>query len=110
MINKETGEALGKSKLCAYKAVLQTSISRIALVATIFLPPLILVGIERANMIPRSKPLKLALEISLLAGELYVAVPLGLAMYSRTGTILAEELEEEFRDLKDSRGNLITEF
>ena len=77
---------------------------------TIFIPPFILVGLERQAMIPKNKVLKFSLECSLLALELYLAVPLGLAIYSRTGTIPASELEPEFQNLKDTKGDLIKEF
>ena len=85
MLDKDTLEPYGKSQNCAKKAVMQTALSRIFLVLTIFAPPIALIGIEKAQMTPKSKPLKFCLEISLLAGELYLAVPLGLALYDRQG-------------------------
>ena len=81
--NVETNESYGKSKICANQAVLQTSISRIFLVATIFVPPIMLVGLEKARMVPKNKVLKFGLDMSLLTLELYFAVPLGLALYAR---------------------------
>ena len=60
------------------------------------MPPLFLMGIEKARMMPKNKPGKLSVEISLLLLELYFAVPLGLALYSRTGTIKSSDLEPEF--------------
>mmetsp|Transcript_12876 Transcript_12876/g.17325 ORF Transcript_12876/g.17325 Transcript_12876/m.17325 type:complete len:233 (-) Transcript_12876:178-876(-) len=110
VFDKYTGENLGKSKVCAEKAVLQTSISRIALVLTIFVPPIALVGLEKVQLMPKNRALKLSVELSLLCLELYFAVPLGLSMYSRQGNIGANELEPEFGNLKNSRGNLVTEF
>ena len=47
------------------------------------MPPVILVAMERARMIPKNKYLKLGLDLSLLTFELYFAVPLGLALYAR---------------------------
>lgn len=78
----KTGKSYGKSKKCAEKAVMQTSISRVGLVLTIFAPPIALMGLEKAHLIPKNKVLKFGLETSLLVSELYFAVPLGLAMYS----------------------------
>ena len=88
--DKVTNESYGKSKLCANTAVMQTSISRIFLVLTIFVPPVILVAMERARLIPKNKVLKLGLDLSLLTFELYFAVPLGLALYARQGTVRAD--------------------
>ena len=53
-------------------------------------------GIEKARMMPKNKPGKLSVEISLLLLELYFAVPLGLALYSRQGVISASDLEPDF--------------
>ena len=92
----KNGQSYGKSKICAQKAVLQTSISRIALVLTIFAPPIALMGLEKVHMIPKNKALKFGLDSTLLLSELYFAVPLGLAMYSRYGTIAASDIEPEF--------------
>ena len=45
---------------------MQTAISRIFLVTTIFCVPTILVGLEKARLTPTRKPTKLALELGLL--------------------------------------------
>lgn len=109
-MHDKDGQSHGKSKKCAEVAVLQTSISRIALVLTIFMPPVALVALERARLMPTNKPLKFTVEFSLLALELYFAVPLGLCLYSRVGTIAAKDLEPEFHGIKDTKGDLINEF
>ena len=83
VLDKDTLEPYGKSQKCAKKAVMQTALSRIFLNVTIFGPPIALIAIERAKLIPKSKPIKFCLDISLLGGELYFAVPLGLAIYDR---------------------------
>lgn len=83
MCNKTTGESYGKSKKCANTAVMQTSISRIFLVLTIFVPPFILLALEKQRLIPKNRVLKFGLDLSLLTFELYFAVPLGLALYAR---------------------------
>ena len=70
----------GKSKICANTAVIQTAISRIFLVLTIFVPPFALVGLEKFKLMPTNKVAKFSVEFSLLALELYFAVPLGLAL------------------------------
>ena len=110
MIDPVTGESHGKSKKCAESAVMQTAISRIFLVLTIFVPPVILMGIEGAKVMPKNKVGKFSVEFSLLAFELYFAVPLGLALYPRQGTLPAKDLEPEFQNIKDSKGDLIKEF
>jgi hypothetical protein len=95
IINPSTGEKVdvGKSKLCARRAVEQTALSRVFLVVTIFMPPLALIAIERANMMPRNFYLKSLVEGAMIVGELYLAVPTGIAMFPQRGTILASDLE-----------------
>lgn len=77
---------------------------------TIFVPPIFLIGIERARLLPKNRAIKFSLDVSILVLELYFAVPLGLALYSRQGTISASELEPEFHAVKNARGELIKEF
>jgi uncharacterized membrane protein YecN with MAPEG domain len=81
VLHPETGEDLGKSKKCAYEAVVNTAISRIFLNVTIFLPPIALVLIEKVGMMPGNWYLKTLLEAILISGELYLAVPVGIAMF-----------------------------
>jgi hypothetical protein len=93
VLDPVTKEPLGKSQKCAKVAVLQTAVSRIFLVFTMFVPPIILIGLERANMLPKRSPGKYSLEFSLLFLQLYFAIPIGLALFPRVGTIKAAELE-----------------
>mmetsp|Transcript_22345 Transcript_22345/g.27454 ORF Transcript_22345/g.27454 Transcript_22345/m.27454 type:complete len:173 (+) Transcript_22345:416-934(+) len=56
VLDKDTKEPVGKSCTVAKKAVMQTAISRIFLVTTIFVPPFFLIALEKAHMLPRGKP------------------------------------------------------
>lgn len=73
--------AVGKSQAAASKAVLETSISRFILAIPILLPATGLYLIERARLMPSSFALLTLLQMSLFFGEMYVAVPLGIAFY-----------------------------
>jgi hypothetical protein len=77
----ENGKSYGKSKITAKRAVTQTAISRYVLAIPIFLPPVLLFAIEKARMMPRNFYLRTLVEVSLISLELYVAVPLGIALY-----------------------------
>jgi hypothetical protein len=74
------------------------------------MPPIMLFAIERARLMPSNFYAKTLLEVSLIALELYVAVPLGIALYPQQGRIKAEEVEPIYQNLKDENGNLIKEF
>ena len=110
VMDPQTGESLGKSRNCAKKAVLQTAISRVALVFPIFIPPTIYTLLESANLMPKYRPFSIGIELSLLVVHLYCAVPLGLASFPQRGTIGVSELEPEFQNLKNAKGESITEF
>ena len=68
-------------------AILQTSTSRILFSLPMFIPPLILMCLERARMMPGNKAGKLSIEITLMILYLYLAAPLGLALYPQQGLI-----------------------
>ena len=101
VLDRVTHQSYGKSKKCASKAVTQTAVSRVFLGVTMFVPPLVLIAIEEVNLMPESELFKFVVEIALLAGELYFAAPIGLAMYDRQGTIAANELEESFQGIRN---------
>ena len=67
--------------------MLQTAISRVFLNVTIFLPPLALIALERAHLMPKNFYLKTLVEVLMITGELYLAVPVGISMFPQKGTI-----------------------
>ncbi len=62
------------------------------------------------NMMPRNFYLRTLLEVTFIAMELYVALPLGIAIYPQRGAIKASDIEEEFRNIKDFEGQPIHNF
>jgi sideroflexin-5 len=110
VLHPDTDEELGKSQACAYQAVMKTAISRIFLNVTIFVPPLFLVAIEKARLMPQNWYLKTLVEAVCITGELYLAVPVGIAMFPQKGSINAEDLEPEFQNIKDANGQMIRVF
>jgi len=106
----DEGHTLGKSKVAAHKAVAQTANSRFFLAIPIFIPPVILYSIERMRMMPRNFYVRTTLEILAICFELYFAVPFAIGAYPQMGKISVNEVEEEFRNLTNSRGDPIKEF
>lgn len=79
-----TGEVIEcevKSKLAAKRAVEQTAISRVMLNVTILLPPALLIGLEKARLMPKNKYAVEMVNFTVLLIELYFAVPTGIAMF-----------------------------
>jgi hypothetical protein len=106
----DEGRPLGKSKVAAHKAVAQTANSRFFLAIPIFIPPVILYSIERMRMMPKNFYVRTTLEILAICFELYFAVPFAIGAYPQMGKISVNEVEEEFRNLTNSRGDPIKEF
>lgn len=100
---------LGKSKAAAYSAVVQTATSRYILNWPLFLPSLLFLAMERARVLPTAFLPKTILETGVFFMGLYYAVPMGIAYYPQYGVMASDQLEEEFRDLKDKQGRPIKE-
>lgn len=96
LTDPDTGEALGKSKICAKTAVWQTASSRIFMAVPICLPAIALIGLERLRLVPKNPVLNLMLNLGLISGQLLIAVPAAIGAFPQMATIQASELEPEF--------------
>jgi hypothetical protein len=106
----DEGHHRGKSKVAAHKAVAQTANSRFFLAIPIFIPPAILYSIERMHLMPKNFFLRTSIEILCICFELYFAVPFAIGAYPQIGKVTVDEVEEEFKHLKNSKGDPIREF
>ena len=77
---------------------------------TAFFPAFALFWIEKMRLMPKNVYMKGGLEFSLLAFELYLCVPVGIALYPRYGKIEATELEPEFQNIRNRKGELVKDF
>jgi hypothetical protein len=80
-VRDHEGKVYGKSQSAAKKAVYQTANSRIFLAIPIFFPATALYLIEKKGLLPRNFYLRTTLELSLIAFELYFAVPFAISVY-----------------------------
>jgi len=78
-------------------------------IAPLLIPTLTFYGLEKKNLIPNNRWAKLALETTVFLASLTYAPPLATAIFPQTGRTTVEKLETQFRNLKDQRGNRITE-
>ena len=62
------------------------------------------------RMMPKNFYVRTTLEILAICFELYFAVPFAIGAYPQMGKISVNEVEEEFRNLTNSRGDPIKEF
>ena len=110
-IQDEHGEEMGISKKSAEKAVIQTSFSRMVLSGPIFiLPGLSMFLLDKVGLIPRARIPKTILELTVISLALWVALPLSVSLFPPRGEIEASEIESEFREMRNSKGELVTRY
>ncbi|KAI8951695.1 sideroflexin-5 [Xylaria longipes] len=89
--------SLGKSRKAATLAVGETALSRVLNSTPIMVvPPLILVRLQRTQWLRSNPRLTLPVNLGLILGMSYIALPLALAAFPQRQRISAEGLEEEF--------------
>ena len=102
------GESVGVSKECARRAVLQTAFSRTVLSFPIFiLPGVSMALIDKAGLLPRARAPKTLLELSVIAFALWVALPISVSLFPPTGEAKSAEIEPEFRELRNAKGQIV---
>ena len=110
-IQDQYGEEMGVSKKSAEKAVLNTSFSRMVLSGPIFiLPGLSMFFLDKMGLIPKAKALKTVLELTVISLSLWIALPLSVSLFPQRGEIPAAEIEPEFANRANSRGELVTKY
>ncbi|KAI1422025.1 sideroflexin-5 [Xylaria sp. FL1777] len=89
--------SLGKSRRAATIAVGETALSRVLNSTPIMVvPPLILVRLQRTQWLRSNPRLTLPVNLGLILGMSYIALPLALAAFPQRQKISAESLEAEF--------------
>ncbi|GAW23058.1 hypothetical protein ANO14919_126070 [Xylariales sp. No.14919] len=89
--------SLGKSRRAATVAVGETALSRVLNSTPIMVvPPLVLVRLQRTQWLRNHPRLTLPVNLGLILGMSYVALPLALAAFPQRQRISAESLEDEF--------------
>ncbi|KAI2626445.1 Tricarboxylate/iron carrier [Hypoxylon sp. NC1633] len=90
--------SLGKSRKAATLAVSETALSRVFNSSPIMVvPPLILVRLQRTEWLKRNPRYTLPINLGLILGMSYIALPFALAAFPQRQKISADSLEEEFR-------------
>ena len=110
-IQDESGEEMGISKKSAEKAVMQTSLSRLILSApTFIIPGLSMFLLDKFGLMPKSRVPRTIVELGVITLALYVALPVSVSLFPQRGEIEANEIEPEFRELRNSRGQIVTRY
>ncbi|KAI0543219.1 sideroflexin-5 [Xylaria digitata] len=89
--------SLGKSRRAATVAVGETALSRVLNSTPIMVvPPLVLVRLQRTQWLRNNPRFTLPVNLGLILGMSYIALPLALAAFPQRQRISASSLEEEF--------------
>ena len=90
-------ESLGKSRKAATLAVTETACSRVLTSSPIMVvPPLILVRLQRTAWLRRNPRYTVPVNLALILGMSYLALPFALAAFPQRQRIAADTLEDEF--------------
>eukprot|EP00474_Spongospora_subterranea_P010205 CRZ10663.1 hypothetical protein [Spongospora subterranea] len=110
-IKDSEGNVCGKSKAAGRAALTQVALTRVALPAPILIiPPIIMNALKNARMIPTGRYGKLIVETGVVTACLAMAVPLAIGIFPQTGIISVQDLEEEFQNVRDSKGDRVSVF
>ncbi|KAI0402669.1 sideroflexin-5 [Xylaria palmicola] len=100
--------SLGKSRKAATLAVGETALSRVLNSSPIMVvPPLILVRLQRTQWLRRNPRLTIPVNLGLILGMSYIALPLALAAFPQRQKISAASLEEEFHGRGGDGGMIV---
>lgn len=89
--------SLGKSKRAATIAVSETALSRVLNSSPIMVvPPLILVQLQKTEWLKKNPRYTTPVNLGLILGMSYIALPLALAAFPTRQRISADSLEPEF--------------
>ncbi|KAI0975084.1 Tricarboxylate/iron carrier [Xylaria arbuscula] len=99
--------SLGKSKKAAFIAVSETALSRVLNSSPIMLvPPLVLLKLQTTTWLKRNPNLTLPINLGLILGMSFVALPFALAVFPQQQRISTDKLEREFSN-KDYPGVMV---
>ncbi|KAI2471497.1 Tricarboxylate/iron carrier [Annulohypoxylon bovei var. microspora] len=99
--------SLGKSRKAATLAVSETALSRVFNCTPIMVvPPLLLVRLQRTEWLKRNPRYTMPINVGLILGMSYLALPFALAAFPQRQRIGAERLEEEFHG-RGGEGGLV---
>jgi len=108
VIDNETGQSIGKSKVAARQGITETIISRLIITAgVLFVPPMIMAGVEpklEAKYTGSAlKNSKLAALIGVCAACFYGILPVSVAAFPQYRELATEHLEEDLRKKTDAK-------
>ncbi|KAH8555978.1 Tricarboxylate/iron carrier [Umbelopsis sp. PMI_123] len=101
----EHGNSVGKSKVAGLTAVSQVAISRVLTNAPVLvIPPLLMGRLQKTEFLKARPGLTAPINLGLIGLSLMTALPAAIAVFPQRGSLKAENMEEEFRNIRDKDG------
>lgn len=73
-------------------------------------PGLSMFLLDKFGLIPKARVPKTILELAVISASLYVALPLSVSLFPQRGEIEANDIEPEFRGMRNSKGQIVTKY
>jgi tricarboxylate carrier len=107
-VKDENGIERGVSLKAGRQAVVETVISRVALVVPIlFVPPIVYDGAMKTNFMKVNKWAHTPVNLTIVGACLMLGLPLAIGLFPQTKKVKSTDLETEFHHLKDENGKPI---
>jgi hypothetical protein len=104
-VTDKDGKQVGVSAEAGKQAVFLTALSRMALSAPILLlPPTIMHFVNKVGAIARNKRIRIPIEILVISGSLWGALPFATAIFPQVVELPVAKLEPQFQGLRDAQG------
>lgn len=105
------GKERGVSVKAGQQAILEVAMTRVALPAPILLfPPMIMSLYDRTKIAATRPTWRPFVQVPVITACLWLALPLAIGLFPQMSSVKAQDLEPQFRDLKDSKGNKVDTF
>ena len=66
--------------------------------------------IDKMGMIPKTRAPKTVLELAVITFSLWIAMPISVSLFPQRGEMKASDIEPEFRDIKNGKGQIVDRF
>ncbi|CDW88434.1 sideroflexin [Stylonychia lemnae] len=98
--DQDLTEKVGKSKVCAERAIMETATSRIFLsFACLMTPAVIFYAFERMGRTPSGSKAKIFFEAGVFTFSLMFALPASIALFPQIGVMKIDQVEQELRSI-----------
>lgn len=110
-VKDHEGVERGTSVVAGVKAVTEVAMTRVALPVPILLGPPILMSFWDRLSIAKAKPSwRPFVQVPVTTLCLWLALPIAIGLFPQQSSASASDLEPQFRDMKDSKGNKVETF